>query len=67
MKNDTTAPRKTERIEGTLHKAGYDTRPAAREDANLPRERAEECEVVDRHKNSGQKDHKGARSSCKSC
>ncbi len=60
MKNDTSAPPKTTRIEGTLHKRGY-AHPAPRGDANLPRERAEESEIAGRHKNSGQKDHKGAR------
>jgi hypothetical protein len=60
MKNEPTEPRKTERIEGTLHKPGY-AHPVPRQDANLPREEAEESEVAGRHKNTGQKDHKGAR------
>ncbi len=60
MQNDSTDPRKTERIEGTLHRPGY-AHPATRGDANKPREKAEESEVAGRHKNSGQKDHKGAR------
>ena len=60
MKNEPTEPRKTGRIEGTLHKPGY-TYPAPRQDANLPREKAEQSEVAGRHKNTGQKDHKGAR------
>ena len=32
-----------------------------REDADRPKEKSEESEVRGRHKNSGQKDHKGAR------
>jgi hypothetical protein len=60
MKNDPINPRRTERIQGTLHKPGY-AHPARREDANKPSEKAEESEVAGRHKNSGQKDHKGAR------
>ena len=51
---------KTERMTGTLHKRGY-AQPAPLRDENLPREKAEESEVAGRHKNSGQKDHKGAR------
>jgi hypothetical protein len=35
--------------------------PGPRGDADRPREKAEESEVAGRHKNSGQKDHKGAR------
>ncbi len=60
MKDDTTAPNKITRIEGTLHKRGY-APPAPGGDANLPREKAEKNEVAGRHENSGQKDHKGAR------
>ena len=60
MKSEPTEPRKTKRIEGTLHKPGY-AHPAPRQDANLPREKAEQSEVAGRHKNTGQKDHKGAR------
>lgn len=60
MKNESTEPRKTERIAGTLHKSGY-AHPAPLQDPNLPREKAEEGEVAGRHKNTGQKDHKGAR------
>ena len=60
MKHEQTEPRKTGRIEGTLHMPGY-THPAPRQDADLPREKAEESEVAGRHKNTGQKDHKGAR------
>lgn len=50
----------TKRIAGTLHKRGCD-HPAPLQDQNLAREKAEESEVAGRHKNSGQKDHKGAR------
>lgn len=32
----------------------------AQEEANMNRQRAEESEVAGRHKNDGQKDHKGA-------
>ena len=60
MKNVPTEPRKIERITGTLHKPGF-AHPIPRQDANLPREKAEEGEVAGRHKNTGQKDHKGAR------
>ena len=60
MKTDTTATPTTGRIAGTLHKRGY-THPAPLQDENLPRERSEENEVAGRHKNNGQKDHKGAR------
>ena len=60
MKNVATEPRKTKRITGALHMPGY-AHPAARQDANLPREKAEESEVAGQHKNTGQKDHKGAR------
>lgn len=34
---------------------------APRADTDLPKEKAEEAEVAGRHKNSGPKDHKGAR------
>lgn len=60
MTTDTTDARKTVRIEGTLHKPTH-TQPAPRQDMNLPKEKAGEGEVAGRHKNSGQKDHKGAR------
>ncbi len=60
MTIDSTAAPKTERIAGTLHKRGY-AHPAPVRHENLPREKAEESEVAGRHKNSGQKDHKGAR------
>ena len=60
MTTDTTDARKTVRIEGTLHKPTH-TQPVPRQDMNLPKEKAEEGEVAGRHKNSGQKDHKGAR------
>ncbi len=60
MTTDSTTLPKTKRITGTLHKRGYVPHSAMR-DENLPREKAEESEVAGRHKNSGQKDHKGAR------
>ena len=37
------------------------TRPSHLEEANKQRQKAEEREVSGRHKNDGQKDHKGAR------
>lgn len=60
MTTDTTDPRKTSRIEGTLHKPAHPP-SAPRQDVNAAKEKAEESEVAGRHKNSGQKDHKGAR------
>lgn len=36
-------------------------RPAPKVDAGSLREKAETSEVLGRHKNTGQKDHKGAR------
>ena len=60
MNDDTNKPRKTSRISGTLHKPEH-AQPAPRKDVNLPKEKAEESEVSGMHKNSGQKDHKGAR------
>ncbi len=60
MTIDSTAAPKTKRIAGTLHKRGY-AHPAPFRDESLPKEMAEESEVAGRHKNSGQKDHKGAR------
>lgn len=60
MTIDSPASPQTKRIAGTLHKRGY-AHPAPLQDQNLAREKAEESEVAGRHKNSGQKDHKGAR------
>ncbi|MEO8924275.1 MAG: hypothetical protein ABI330_15840 [Caldimonas sp.] len=60
MTIDSTAAPETRRISGTLHKPKY-AHPAPLRDENLPQEKAEESEVAGRHKNSGQKDHKGAR------
>ncbi len=60
MKNEQIEPRKIERINGTLHKPGY-AHPAPRQDANPRRERAEEGEAAGQHKNTGEKEHKGAR------
>ena len=50
----------TDQKKGLQHKPGQ-THPAGREDANKQKEKAEATEVVGRHKNTGQKDHKGAR------
>ena len=36
-------------------------RPSDAEEANKQKQKAEEQEVAGRHKNDGQKDHKGAR------
>lgn len=60
MTIDSTAAPRTGRIAGTLHKRGY-AHPAPLRDENLASEKAKESEVAGRHKNSGQKDHKGAR------
>jgi len=43
-----------------LQKLGQ-SRPAPTEELNKQRQKAEEREVSGRHKNDGQKDHKGAR------
>ena len=37
------------------------TRPASLDDVNKQKQKAEQREVDGRHKNDGQKDHKGAR------
>jgi hypothetical protein len=50
----------TEQSKGPQPKPGQ-TRPAPRVDANRQRDKAEAGEVAGRHKNTGQKDHKGAR------
>ncbi len=60
MTIDSTVAPKTTRIAGTLHTRGY-VHPAPSRDENQLQERAEESEVAGRHKNSGQKDQKGAR------
>ena len=60
MKNDSTDTSKTGQTKGPPHKLGQ-THSAPREDANKEKEKAEESEVAGRHRNSGQKDHKGAR------
>jgi hypothetical protein len=60
MTIESTSAPQTKRIAGTLHRRGY-AHPAPLRDQDLPREKAEESEVAGRHKNSGQKDHKGAR------
>ena len=60
MTIDSTAVLQTKRIAGTLRTRGHG-HPAPLQDQNLLRQKAEESEVAGRHKNSGQKDHKGAR------
>jgi hypothetical protein len=60
MKRDATDTLNTKQTDGAPRKPGY-AHPAPRADANKPGEKAEESEVAGRHKNSGQKDHKGAR------
>jgi len=39
----------------------HQARPAPKADAASQQEKAESAEVLGRHKNTGQKDHKGAR------
>ncbi|MBW4047095.1 MAG: hypothetical protein HIU89_03940 [Proteobacteria bacterium] len=53
----------TQHAKGQPQKPGQPAqhRPLPTEDVNKPKERAEQEEVAGRHKNSGQKDHKGAR------
>lgn len=50
----------TQPIKGPLPKPRQ-ARPAPKVDASSLREKAETTEVLGRHKNQGQKDHKGAR------
>lgn len=50
----------TRRITGTLHTRGY-VHPIPVRNENPARKKAEESEVTGRYRNSGQKDHKGAR------
>ncbi len=59
MTEDTTQPRRNARIQGTLHARGY-AHPSAREDVDLPKEKAEESEVAGMDENGGRKDE-GAR------
>jgi hypothetical protein len=42
-------------------KAPGKTHPSPAEDLNKPKHQAEQDEIAGRHKNDGQKDHKGAR------
>jgi hypothetical protein len=58
MKNASTIPGKSDQRKGAPPSRPHN---APRADLNLPKEKAEEAEVAGRHKNSGQKDHKGAR------
>ena len=60
MNNDPKATPTLEPIKGPPRRPAQ-ARPPPREDANKHIEKAEESEVAGRHKNSGQKDHKGAR------
>ena len=57
MKNTSTIPSKPDQSKGVP--PSYPHAPTT--DANLTKERAEEAEVAGRHKNTSQKDHKGAR------
>jgi hypothetical protein len=50
----------TEQIKGRQDKPGA-IPPAPAADHDKPKEKSEAAEVAGRHKNSGQKDHKGAR------
>ena len=60
MNRDSKGPSRNGPPQGPLDRpAGH--LPVSRDDPNLQREKAEEREVAGRHKNSGQKDHKGAR------
>lgn len=60
MTIDSLAAPKTARITDTLHKRGYVYAAPVR-DEGRPKEKAEESEVADRHRDSGQEDHKGGR------
>ncbi|MEO6985235.1 MAG: hypothetical protein ABI155_07810 [Paralcaligenes sp.] len=59
MKINATAAPDTGRIVGTLHKHYY-SRTVPLRDENLSREKVEEREIMGPHKNSEQKDRKGA-------
>ncbi|MFA6015710.1 MAG: hypothetical protein WC742_11650 [Gallionellaceae bacterium] len=50
----------TQKNKGQQHKP-KPTYPSPLEEANKQKNKAEEHEVAGRHKNDGQKDHKGAR------
>ena len=50
----------TQESKGPHHKPGHAPAPQAR-DPDKPKEKSETAEVAGRHKNTGQKDHKGAR------
>jgi hypothetical protein len=60
MTTKSTPVPQTDQNKSTLKKPG-NAHPVPLSDVNLPAEVAEENEVAGRHKNSGQKDHKGAR------
>jgi len=45
----------------TPHPKSEKVRPHQKEDAEEQRQKAERAEILGRHKNTGQKDHKGAR------
>ena len=56
MTIETIAAPKTGRIAGTLHRRGYvQTKPVR--DETLPTESAQESDVADWHRDSGQADH----------
>jgi hypothetical protein len=50
----------TQQTKNPQQKQGQ-THPSPLEDVNKQKEKSEEKEVAGRHKNDGQKDHKGAR------
>ncbi len=50
----------TQESKGPPRHPGHVPKPEAR-DPDKPKEKSEAAEVSGRHKNSGQKDHKGAR------
>ncbi len=50
----------TQESRGRQLKPEHVPKPEAK-NQNVPKEKAEAAEVAGRHKNSGQKDHKGAR------
>jgi len=50
----------TQQTKEQQHKPGQ-THPSPLDEVNKQKQKAEEQEVAGRHKNDGQKDHKGAR------
>jgi hypothetical protein len=57
QENFMTQPSKTQ----SLKQKPEQTRPSKSDDVNAQKQKAEAKEVAGRHKNDGQKDHKGAR------